>query len=508
MAVAASTADVALLLVDAERGVKRQTFRHLTICALMGVQDVVIAINKLDAVGFDKSVHDSLAQQVATAAQRLEIPRVQVVPVSALSGDNVISRSDRTPWYDGPTVLDAIEGVGVADAHATGLRIPIQSIIRSTNFRGLAGSIARGTVSVGDVLQVAGQGTQGTVVRIAHLDGDRPSATMGDAVCLQLDPDIDVTRGDLLEGAKEKCQPADRFAADLVWMGDEPLAHGRSYLLVCGPLRVPATVTAVRHRQDVENGVEEAARVLKLNEVGRVELALDRAVPLDAYGLSRHTGGFVLVDRVTADTVAAGMTRFALRRSANVVPHAYGVDRSARQVQNGHPSRVVWFTGLSGSGKSTVADAVERRLHTLGYRTIVLDGDNLRSGLTKDLGFTPEDRAENVRRVAEVAKLLVEAGVVVLVALVSPFRSDRRAARDLFAPGDFVEVFVDTPLEVCIERDTKGLYAKASSGQLPNLSGVGQAYEPPISPDLTLSGVDDLDASATAVVEALLRLEQ
>jgi bifunctional enzyme CysN/CysC len=508
MAVAASTADVAILLVDAERGLKAQTFRHLTICALMGVRHVVIAVNKLDAVGFDRAIYDQLAGQVAGAAARMEMQRVQVVPVSALSGDNVVSRSARTPWYDGPTVLEALESADHASDAEAGVRLPVQSIIRATNFRGIAGTLVRGTVSVGDTLDVAGAATPGVVKRIAHLDGDRQTAVAGEAVCLELEPDLDVTRGDLLEAPDDRCTPADRFAADVVWLGDEPLAHGRSYLLVCGPLRVPATVTSVRHRRDVETGREDAARVLRLNEVGRIELAVDRAIPLDPYDRSRHTGGFVLVDRVSADTVAAGMTRFALRRSANVTPHGYAVDRGARERMNGHRARVLWFTGLSGSGKSTVADAVERRLHTLGYRTLVLDGDNVRSGLNKDLGFTAEDRAENVRRVAEAARLLVEAGVVVLVALVSPFRSDRRSARDLFDPGDFVEVYVDTPLEVCAERDPKGLYRKASAGELPNLTGVGQEYEPPLSPEVVVTGVGEVDDSATRVIDALLALER
>jgi bifunctional enzyme CysN/CysC len=287
-------------------------------------------------------------------------------------------------------------------------------------------------------------------------------------------------------------------------MGEEPLAHGRSYLLVCGPLVVPAVVTSVRHKLDVTSGAEEAARLLGLNDVGRVELATDRPIPIEPYAHSRDTGGFVLVDRLSADTVAAGMVRYALRRSANVASHDFDVDRLARERLNGHRGRVVWLTGLSGSGKSTIADTAERELHAQGVRTFVIDGDNVRHGLNKDLGFTSEDRAENVRRVAEVARLMVEAGTVVLVALVSPFRADRRAARDLFDPGDFVEVHVNTPVEVCAARDTKGLYAKAAAGDLPNLTGVGQEYEEPLTPDLVVSGEGDLADAVSAVVEAAL----
>ncbi|MBI1378204.1 MAG: adenylyl-sulfate kinase [Frankiales bacterium] len=504
MAVAASTADVAVLVVDAERGVRRQTFRHLTICALMGVRHVVIAVNKLDLVGYDREVYDRIAGDIAGAAARLEIPRVQVVPVSALGGDNVIDRSVTMTWYGGPTVLESIEA---ADADQVGddeVRLPVQTIVRAPGFRGVAGTLASGSVSVGDKLVVSTRGETATVTRIAWLGGDRETVTAGEAVCFELEPEIDVARGDVLVGHAGVSVPADRFSADIVWMGEQPLAHGRSYLLVCGPITVPVTVTAVRHKLDVENGRQGAARVLTLNEVGRIEMATDRPVPLDPYQLSRHTGGFVLVDRLSADTVAGGMVRFALRRSSNVTAHAYEVDRSARERLNGHHAKVVWLTGLSGSGKSTIADAAERALHAQGVRTFVLDGDNVRSGLNKDLGFTPEDRAENVRRVAEVAKLMMSSGVVVLVALVSPFRSDRRNARDLFDAGDFVEVFVDTPLDVCRERDVKGLYAKAAGGELPNLSGVGQDYEPPLDPELVVSGTGDVERSVEAVVAAVL----
>ena len=505
MAVAASTADVAVLVVDAERGLRRQTFRHLTICALMGVRHVVIAVNKLDAVGYSRSVFDDLAGQVAGAAVRLEIGRVQVVPVSALAGDNILSLSTQTPWYTGPTVLEALESSeGDVLQNDRGLRLPVQTIVRAPNFRGVAGTIATGQVAVGQLLEVAGRSEPATIVRIASHDGDLKVATSGQAVCLQLEPDLDVARGDLLVEPGDPCPSADRFSADIVWLGEEPLAHGRSYLLLCGPLTVPATVTSVRHRLDVESGNEGAARVLGLNEVGRIELATDRPVPLDAYERSRHTGGFVLVDRVTVDTVAAGMVRFALRRSSNVTSHDYEVDRAARERLNGHPSRVLWLTGLSGSGKSTIADATERHFHSLGIRTFVLDGDNVRSGLNKDLGFTPEDRAENVRRVAEVARLMMHSGVVVIVALVSPFRTDRRQAHDLFDAEDFVEVYVDTPLEVCRERDVKGLYAKAAGGELPNLSGVGQEYEPPLNPDVVVSGTGDVAEAVSAIVTAAI----
>ncbi len=506
MAVAASTADVALLLVDAARGVTRQTFRHLTICALMGVHHVIIAVNKLDAVGFDHARFSELADDVAGAAARMDFSRVTVIPVSALTGDNVTALSDRTDWYTGPTVLTAVGETHELDAPpaaaARPARLPVQTVVRAEGFRGLAGTLVSGRLELGDELAIAGSQVAGRVQRLLVAGEDRGSATAGDAVCVELVPDLDVTRGDLLEAADDAVIPADRFSADVVWLGESPLAHGRSYLLVCGPTVTPAVVTSVRHRLDVANGHEEAARILQLNDVGRLEVATDRPVPMEPYASSRDTGGFVLVDRLSADTVAAGMVRYALRRSANVASHDYVVDRTARERLNGHRGRVVWLTGLSGSGKSTIADAAEKALHAQGVRTFIIDGDNVRHGLNKDLGFTPEDRAENVRRVAEVARLMVDAGTVVLVALVSPFRADRRAARDLFDPGDFVEVHVSTPVEVCIARDTKGLYAKAATGALPNLTGVGQDYEDPLTPDLVVAGDGDLADAVAAVVAA------
>jgi bifunctional enzyme CysN/CysC len=513
MAVAASTADVALLLVDAVRGVTRQTYRHLTICALMGVHHVIIAVNKLDAVDFDHARFSQLADAVAGAAARLDFSRVTVVPVSALAGDNVTTTSERTDWYAGPTVITAIGETHELDAPpATAsrpARLPVQTVVRADGFRGVAGTLVTGQLAVGDEVSVAGAGVTGRVGRLLVAGEERDQATAGDAVAVELLPDLDVTRGDLLEAATgDPVVPADRFSADIVWLGEEPLAHGRSYLLVSGPLVVPAVVTSVRHRLDVTTGSEDAARVLRLNDVGRVEVATDRPVPIEPYQHSRDTGGFVLVDRLSADTVAAGMVRYALRRSANVRSHEFVVDRAARERLNGHHGRVLWLTGLSGSGKSTIADAVERDLHAQGVRTFVLDGDNVRHGLNKDLGFTAEDRAENVRRVAEVARLMVESGTVVVVALVSPFRGDRRAARDLFDPGDFVEVFVRTPVEVCAARDPKGLYAKAASGELPNLTGVGQDYEEPLSPDLVVAGDGELQQAVAAVVSAAVRTMQ
>jgi bifunctional enzyme CysN/CysC len=507
MAVAASNADVAILLVDADRGVRPQTHRHLTVCALMGVGTVVIAVNKMDLVDFAQQRFDALVAEVQATAQRLSISRVVAIPVSAALGDNVTSDSHQMPWYTGPTLLGELtDWQPIADDQAAPFRLPVQMIVRAEgNFRGYAGTISAGSVTPGMKVQVADSGRTAVVERIVTFDGDLDRAEAGDAVTITLDHEVDVTRGDLLAAdGPEGVQPADRFSVDLVWLGEEPLAHGRSYLLVSGPQSVPATVTSVRYRLDVVTGHEHAARVLDMNDIGRAEVATDRPIPLDPYALCRDTGGFLLVDRVTADTVAAGLVRHAMRRSFNVVPHAYDIDHQARVRLMGHPPRVAWLTGLPGSGKSTIADAVVRRLHAQGVHCYVLDGDNVRTGLNKDLGFTPEDRAENVRRVAEVARLMYDAGLVVLVALVSPYRSDRETAKALFDPGSFLEVYVDTPFEVCADRDPKGLYAKAAAGNLPNMTGVGQTYELPSNPDLTLTGVGDLEASAQQLAEAIL----
>ena len=507
MAVAASNGDVAVLLVDAARGVRPQTHRHLTVCALMGVKTVIIAVNKMDLVGYRQAPFDEIVAVVQATASRLGVPDVRAIPMSAAAGDNVTSSTNEMPWFEGPSLLEALCGwEPVEDTAMKPFRFPVQFIVRAEgNFRGYAGTVVSGEVSRGDEIIVADSGRTALIDRIVTFDGDLEQAVTGQAVTLTLDHEVDVTRGDLITGVgPTAAQPADRFSADLVWLGEEPLAHGRSYLLVSGSRSVPATVTNVRYRLDVVSGHEHSARLLDMNDVGRVEIATDRPIPMDPYTTSRDTGGFLLVDRVTADTVAAGLTRHAMRRSFNVVPHSYDVDHEARVRLMGHEGKVVWLTGLPGSGKSSIADAAVRRLHALGVHTYVLDGDNVRTGLNKDLGFTPEDRAVTVRRVAAVSKLMMDSGLVVFVALVSPYRSDRLSAKALFGAGEFLEVHVDTSVEVCAERDPKGLYAKAAAGSLPNMTGMGQAYEVPEHPDLILHGVGDIEASVTALTIAIL----
>ena len=513
MAVAASNAEVAVLLVDAARGVRPQTFRHLTVCALMGVKTIVIAINKMDLVGYEHVTFEEISGQVKAAAARLGLDEVITIPVSAVEGDNVTRPTTHMRWWHGPSLLGALQEWEPPEATSTTtFRLPVQFVARAEgNFRGYTGTVAAGVVRPGDSVVVADSGQKATVERIVGFQGDVAEARTGDAITLTLDREVDVTRGDLLaadgtadDGSTAWPQPADRFAADVVWVGEEPLMHGRSYLLAVGPRTVPATVTVVRHRLDVVSGQKLAARVLEMNDIGRVEIATDTPIPLDVYAACRDTGGFLLIDRVSADTVAAGMISVALRRSLNVVPHSYEVDREARARLKHQTPRVVWLTGLSGSGKSTIADALERRLHALGMHTFVLDGDNVRTGINKDLGFTPEDRAENVRRVAETAKLMLEAGLVVIVALISPFRADRRAARAIVDGDDFLEVYVDTPVEMCATRDPKGLYAKAQSGTLPNMTGIGQDYEPPEHPDVRLDGTLAVDDNVEALVRRIV----
>jgi bifunctional enzyme CysN/CysC len=510
MAVATSTADVALLLVDATKGIRAQTRRHLAVCALMGVRTVIAAVNKLDARGYDHVLHEELAGGVRAAAAHFDVADVEVIPVSALGGDNVITASDKMPWYHGPTVLGALSAWQPPAPKApdeSGFRLPVQYIVRADDFRGFAGTVVGAPVRPGDPVVVAGSGAASTIDKVLSPDGEVGQVDPGMPATVTLTSEIDVRRGDLLTmpaARAETLQPATAFSAHLVWTAEEPLAHGRSYLLLAGPMTVPAVVTTIRGKLDVTSGEQLAARTLGINDIGTVELSTDRPVSLDKYDTSRDTGSFLLVDRVTKDTVAAGMVRYPLRRGTNIVPHDYAVDRAARARLKGQRARVLWLTGLPGAGKSTIADALERRLHGMGLHTYVLDGDNVRSGLNKDLGFTPEDRAENVRRVAETARLLLDAGLIVVVALVSPFRADRRVAKGLFDAGDFIECWVDTPAEVCAERDPKGLYAKAKAGNLPNMTGVGQGYETPEAPDLVVNGSGSLDETVERLVSVLV----
>jgi bifunctional enzyme CysN/CysC len=503
MAVAASRADIALVLVDATKGVRTQTLRHLTICSLMGISRVIVAINKLDAMNYSQSVFEEIRGNVQTALTRMHLDDVLFIPLSALSGDNVVQGSKNMGWYEGQTLLESIQDWRPAEAIDTSARMRIQLISRAENFRGVSGTVHRGTFNTGDEVKIFPSNQSATIAKIITYKKEIKSAHDSDAVTLLLEPEVDATRGDLIAAAKEELHPSDRFNADIVWLHEDPLIHSRSYLLIAGSSQTPATVTRIRHKIDVNSGSQNSATNLGVNEIGSVEIATDAPLTLLPYLQSREFGNFILVDRLTFRTVGAGMIRHSLRRGENVVSQRYEVNKAARALQKNQKAQVIWLTGLSGSGKSTIANGVEKRLHALGMHPYVLDGDNLRMGLNSDLGFTPEDRAENVRRISEVAKVLVDAGLIVLVAVISPFEADRQRAKSLFEEGEFLEVFVDTPVEVCVARDPKGLYKKASKGEIPNFTGVGQGYETPKNPDLHLKGDAELDENVEKVLKHL-----
>jgi bifunctional enzyme CysN/CysC len=501
MAVAASRADIALVLVDATRGIRTQTLRHLTICSLMGVTKIAVVINKLDGVDYSEKVFKEIQEGLKETIGRLEITNIQFVPVSALAGDNVVFGTENMHWYQGPTLLEYIQEWDVQDSGENLPRLNVQMISRAENFRGVAGTIVGGSFSVGDEVAVLPSKKTAKIGQISTFDGDLRSAENGKAVTLVLEPDVDATRGDVIELAAKASSPADRFSATVVWLGETDLIHSKSYFLISGSTQVPAIVTNIRHVLNINNGEHDAARVLRTNEIGVVELATDSPIALVPYKQNRFKGNFILVDRATMNTVGAGMVTHALRRSANISEHHYEIDREARAAQKNQKARVIWLTGLSGSGKSTIANALEKKLFSLGMHSYVLDGDNVRLGLNKDLGFTREDRAENVRRVSEVAHNLYDAGLITIVALVSPYAEDRAQAKALFPEGDFAEVWVKTSAELCAERDPKGLYKKAAAGQLPNLTGVGQEYEVPEGSDLVLDGAQTVEKSVAALIE-------
>jgi bifunctional enzyme CysN/CysC len=503
MAVAASRSDIALVLVDATRGIRTQTLRHLTICSLMGVTKIAVVVNKLDGVDYSETVFKEIQEGLKETIERLEIINIQFVPVSALAGDNVVYGTENMPWYHGPTLLEYIQDWDVEESGENLPRLNVQMISRAENFRGVAGTIVGGSFSVGDEVAVLPSKKTARISRVSTFDGDLQNAADGKAVTLVLEPDVDATRGDVIELAGKASSPADRFAATVVWLGETDLIHSKSYFLISGSTQVPAIVTNIRHVLNINNGEHDAARVLKTNEIGSVELATDSPVALVPYKQNRFKGNFILVDRATMNTVGAGMITHSLRRSANISEHHYEIDREARASQKNQKAKVIWLTGLSGSGKSTIANALEKKLFYLGMHAYVLDGDNIRLGLNKDLGFTREDRAENVRRVSEVAHNLYDAGLITIVALVSPYSEDRAQAKSLFPEGDFAEVWVKTPAEVCADRDPKGLYKKAAAGELPNLTGVGQEYEAPESAELVLDGTNPVELNLEILIKTL-----
>ena len=504
MVVAASRADIALVLVDGVKGVRTQTRRHLTICSLMGVSRVIVAINKLDAVGFDQKVFNEISADISQTIDRLELKDVHIIPLSALSGDNVVYRSKNMDWYSGETLIEAIQSWSKpVDLDAQGL-MRIQMIARAENFRGVSGTVRRGSFSKGDEVTIFPSKQKAVISSIVTFDQESDLAPTDSAVTLVLTPEVDATRGDVIAQSAEDLQPSDRLAAHVVWLNEEPLIHSRSYLLVSGATTTPAIVTKIRYKIDVNTGEHISSDALQMNEIGDVEVATDIPVIMRPYTDSREFGNFILVDRLTLKTVGAGMVRHSLRRASNVSHQDYEITKAQRGALKSQKARVIWLTGLSGSGKSTIANALEQRLFASGAHAYVLDGDNLRLGLNMDLGFTPEDRAENVRRVSEVAKLMVDSGLIVITALVSPFEVDRQRAKSIFEDGEFIEVFVDTPVETCRSRDPKGLYKKSAAGQIPNFTGVGQDYEKPSAPDLHLDGTASVADNVEKIIKILL----
>ncbi|TCW80484.1 adenylyl-sulfate kinase [Burkholderia sp. SRS-46] len=509
MITGASTADLAVILVDARKGVLTQTRRHSHLVALIGIKRVVLAINKMDLVDYDRAVFERIDADYRAFAAELGLADIVSIPLSALRGDNVIAAGARMPWYDGPTLMQHLDDLPLA-ARVTRdepFRLPVQWVNRPhLNFRGYAGSIASGEIRVGERVRVLPSGKESRVATVITQSGESDVARAGDAVTLTLADEIDISRGDMIARADAPPEVADQFEATLVWMHDEPLLPGRPYLVKLGTQTVGATCATPKYKVDVNTREHLAARTLALNEIGVCNLSLDRPVAFDPYARNRHTGGFIVIDRFTNDTVGAGMLHFALRRAHNVHWQAVDVDRAARAAQKRQTPRIVWLTGLSGAGKSTIANLVEQRLHALGRHTYLLDGDNVRHGLNRDLGFTEADRVENIRRVAEVARLMVDAGLIALVSFISPFRAERDMARALVGPGEFVEVFVDTPLAVAEERDPKGLYRKARRGELKHFTGIDSPYEAPERPELRIDTLAETpDQAAARIVAYLLR---
>jgi bifunctional enzyme CysN/CysC len=506
MATGASTADLAIILVDARKGVLTQTRRHAYICSLLRIRHIVLAVNKIDLVDYSQDIFDSIDEEFRDFADKLDYASLVSIPLSARFGHNVTENSPLLPWYKGPALLPHLDTIDVtSDREAGSFRIPVQWVNRpNLDFRGFAGTVASGRVSPGDTLTVAGSGRSSRVTRIVTQDGDLALAHAGHAVTITLADEIDISRGDVLVAPDDRPEVTDQFAAHVLWMAEEELLPGRQYLIKVGSKLVPATVTELKHKVDVNNLERLAAKTLQLNEVGFCNLSTSVPIPLDSYRDNRETGSFIVIDRFTNGTVGAGMIEFGLRRATNVHWQALDINKAVRAEQKGQKPAILWFTGLSGSGKSTIANIVEKKLALSGRHTYLLDGDNIRHGLNRDLGFTDADRVENIRRVAETARLFVDAGLIVLVSFISPFRSERRVARELVQPGEFFEVYVDTPLEVCMARDPKGLYKRAQAGEIRNFTGLDSPYEAPEAAEIHVNTVDlTPEAAADLIIERL-----
>jgi bifunctional enzyme CysN/CysC len=508
MATGASTADAAVLLVDARKGLLTQTYRHSRIVAMLGTRYVVLAVNKMDLVDWNQEVFHRITSQFAVVAAELKFHSMHSIPLSALTGGNVTAHADTSPWYKGPTLLECLESLLCEDAPAdTRFCMPVQWVNRPhAEFRGYCGRVATGTVRAGDRIRVVPGNAEARVKSVVLWQGEAPSADAGESITLTLDRDLDISRGDVLTAATETLETSDQFEARILGLSEHRLVPGRPYLMKLHTREVLATITNIKYRLDVNEGSHLAAKSLTLNDLGVVTLSTQRPVPYEPYERCKTLGAFILIDRASNETVAAGMIDFALRRASNIHWQSLDVDKAARAQLNLHKPACLWFTGLSGAGKSTIANLLEKRLYAEGRHTYLLDGDNVRHGLNRDLGFTEADRVENIRRVAEVAKLMTDAGLIVIVSFISPFRAEREFARSLFEVGEFYEIFVDTPLSNCEERDPKGLYAKARSGELKNFTGIDSPYEPPLAPECRLDTVGRDAESCVTEILAILSL--
>ena len=507
MATGASTADLAVLLIDARQGVLTQTKRHAFIASQLGVRHIVLAVNKMDLVDYSEKVFNEIVDDFKTFADQLDIPNLHAIPVSALAGDNVVDGSRYMPWYEGPSLLGYLEGVDV-EAEETSLpfRMPVQWVNRpDLDFRGYAGRIAGGIVRPGDDVRVLPSGKQSKIARIVTMDSDLDEGVSGQSVTLTLTDEIDISRGDVIATSETPPEISDQFDTTIIWLSEEPMLPGRSYRMKTSSRLVSATVNTPKHKTDVNTLQKLPAKTLQLNEIGNCTLAVDRPIAFDSYNENRQTGSFILIDRMTNNTVGMGMINFPLRRAANIHWQNLDINKAANAEQKGQSPAVLWFTGLSGSGKSTIANEVQRRLFASGRHSFILDGDNVRHGLNRDLGFTDADRVENIRRVAEVSKLMVDAGLITLVSFISPFRAERDLARNLMEEGEFIEIFVNTPLSVAETRDPKGLYKKARAGNLKNFTGIDSPYEAPENPEIEINTDDmSLEDAAERVINGLI----
>ena len=489
MVTAASTASLAIVLVDARKGILTQTKRHSFLASLMGIKNVVLAINKMDLIDYSKEKYEAIVQDYMEFSKKLKINAITPIPISALEGDNITNPSAKMTWYRGPTLMAYLESSPIAKQHnqSSKLRMPVQWVNRpNQDFRGFTGTIASGSIHVGEKVKVMPSGFESTIKNIITKDGSLESAVAGQAITITLNNEIDASRGDVICTPASLPNVADQFEAKVIWMSEEPLHPGRNYWLKCGSKTVNATVTKIKHRIDVNTLEHHAANILELNSISTCNLMTDQNLTFDSYEGNAALGSFIFIDKLTNNTVGAGLIDFELRRSKNIVPHHFIIDKKARAEHKIQKPYVLWFTGLSGSGKSTIANLVEQELFALGKHTYILDGDNVRHGLNRDLGFTETDRIENIRRVAEVAKLMLDAGLIVLITFISPFRQDREMARSLFKEGEFHEIFVDCPLEEAEKRDPKGLYKKARAGEIKNFTGIDSPYEKPSNPELHL----------------------